>query len=428
MDVAGALTAARRRREAETRLMREGLDVWRCKQQQLLAKKAHEQKQLREMLITYSPWGRPGGGAPNSDTIRKRKALQLDTLYGAPPSTSPGASPSSSTSSPTAGAGARVGAGLHNGNLHGSGCHTLPRLQTRHGQLGGQGQPQGRRLRCDPLLLFQFQEADRRAVDNLLRYRTDPRQQEQYRRDLDRMVQEKRQRQQQQQQKQQQQHQRQQHLEKQQLLQQQQQQQQQQDDPGQESVARRRRSAASNAEQPQRDKNWAGVELVPLLDRRRYPSAPDDPLSPTPRPRAGQGRQGAHLPTTDVTNVTKVKEDVSQEKEQTWRDLAAQIDRKRRTMEASRAEEQERSRQHFETWQMLWGRPGHGAPRDVKVKENLDVILYHMDRGTTAPSAAAAGAPAASPMPSPRLSPRAAATIEPLAQSLPPAAPAVAAR
>ncbi|XP_034248247.1 signal transducer and activator of transcription C-like [Thrips palmi] len=144
--------------------MREGLDVWRCRQQQLLAKKAHEQKQLREMLLTYSPWGRPGGGAPNPDTIRKRKALQLETLYGTSP--------------------------------------PLP-SQPRHAVNGSET----RRLRCDPQLLFQFQEADRRAVDNLLRYRTDPRQQEQYRRDLDRMVQEKRLRQQQQQQRQQQQHQ-----------------------------------------------------------------------------------------------------------------------------------------------------------------------------------------------------------------------------
>ncbi|KAK3928524.1 Centrosome and spindle pole associated protein 1 [Frankliniella fusca] len=166
--------------------MREGLDVWRCKQQQLLAKKAHEQKQLREMLLTYSPWGRPGGGAPNADTIRKRKALQLETLYGAsapPPSTSPGAAPYST--SPTAPAAAGLHS-LHNGNLagnlHGSGCQTLPRLSTRQAQ-AGQAQ-QTRRLRSDPLLLFQFQEADRRAVDNLLRYRTDPRQQEQYRREL----------------------------------------------------------------------------------------------------------------------------------------------------------------------------------------------------------------------------------------------------
>lgn len=47
----------------------------------------------------------------------------------------------------------------------------------------------------------------------------------------------------------------------------------------------------------------AGVELVPLLDRRRHPL--DEPLSPLLRPRVR-----AHLPTTDVTNVTKVKEEV----------------------------------------------------------------------------------------------------------------------
>lgn len=133
--------------------------------------------QLREMLLTYSPWGRPGGGAPNSDTIRKRKALQLETLYGGPPSpTSPGAADATGATASTPPSTIGPLPGMN------SGCQTLPRLpsQPRHGANGGET----RRLRCDPLLLFQFQEADRRAVDNLLRYRTDPRQQEQYRRDL----------------------------------------------------------------------------------------------------------------------------------------------------------------------------------------------------------------------------------------------------
>ena len=65
-------------------------------------------------------------------------------------------------------------------------------------------------------------------------------------------------------------------------------------------------------------------------------------------------------------------------------------------MQASRAEEMERSRQHFETWQMLWGRPGHGAPRDVKVKEKLDVILYHLE--DAAPASSSRGTPPSQPV------------------------------
>jgi len=44
----------------------------------------------------------------------------------------------------------------------------------------------------------------------------------------------------------------------------------------------------------------------------------------------------------------------------------------------SRQEEMESSRRHFETWQQFWGRPGHGAPREVKVKGNIDVLLHRL--------------------------------------------------
>lgn len=36
------------------------------------------------------------------------------------------------------------------------------------------------------------------------------------------------------------------------------------------------------------------------------------------------------------------------------------------------------ARKHFENWDTFWGRPGHGAPKSVKVKENLDYILYQL--------------------------------------------------
>lgn len=36
------------------------------------------------------------------------------------------------------------------------------------------------------------------------------------------------------------------------------------------------------------------------------------------------------------------------------------------------------ARKHFENWDTFWGRPGHGAPRPIKVKENLEYILYQL--------------------------------------------------
>ena len=34
------------------------------------------------------------------------------------------------------------------------------------------------------------------------------------------------------------------------------------------------------------------------------------------------------------------------------------------------------TQQHFETLDSLWGRPGHGAPRVIKNKLNLNDLLY----------------------------------------------------
>lgn len=38
--------------------------------------------------------------------------------------------------------------------------------------------------------------------------------------------------------------------------------------------------------------------------------------------------------------------------------------------------EQQSSDRHFATLDSLWGRPGHGAPRPIKNKLNLDDLLY----------------------------------------------------
>ena len=36
-------------------------------------------------------------------------------------------------------------------------------------------------------------------------------------------------------------------------------------------------------------------------------------------------------------------------------------------------------KQHFESWESFWGRPGNGAPRDSVQKENLMKMLHYAD-------------------------------------------------
>lgn len=104
-----------------------------------------------------------------------------------------------------------------------------------------------------------------------------------------------------------------------------------------------------------------GTELVPLLARRR---ALQRPIS---------------LSTTDVTRYRDSKEDDWTEcNVQYLKELNRQINRKERDIKIQREYDVESSKQHFDTWDTFWGRPGHGAPRDIKTKLNLDNLLYKM--------------------------------------------------
>ena len=48
------------------------------------------------------------------------------------------------------------------------------------------------------------------------------------------------------------------------------------------------------------------------------------------------------------------------------------------TLQEIGEEDKEEANKHFEHWDTFWGRPGHGAPRPVKVRESLDYILYQL--------------------------------------------------
>ncbi|XP_031633243.1 uncharacterized protein LOC116347013 [Contarinia nasturtii] len=104
-----------------------------------------------------------------------------------------------------------------------------------------------------------------------------------------------------------------------------------------------------------------GVELVPLLARRR---AMQRPIS---------------LSTTDVTKYpTEKKWQDYGEGIQLLDDLCRQITQKERKKQITKDSELESARRHFATIDTFWGRPGHGAPKygGSKTKLNLNDLLY----------------------------------------------------
>ncbi|XP_043266379.1 uncharacterized protein [Venturia canescens] len=63
------------RREQERRVVQEGTAVWRRRKEELQRQRYREQRELRQMQMNYSPWGKPGGGAPYAGSMRKKNVL-----------------------------------------------------------------------------------------------------------------------------------------------------------------------------------------------------------------------------------------------------------------------------------------------------------------------------------------------------------------
>lgn len=106
-----------------------------------------------------------------------------------------------------------------------------------------------------------------------------------------------------------------------------------------------------------------GVELVPLLAARR--------------------KQAIKWPLghTDITRLRdhEVRPVWTLEGERKYHgDLDKQVTTKRECSQEIKHKDMEQQKKHFENWQKLWGRPGHGAPKHSKVKENLEYLLYHL--------------------------------------------------
>ncbi|XP_076249615.1 uncharacterized protein LOC143188943 [Calliopsis andreniformis] len=70
-------TEEKSRKERERRAVQEGTALWRRRKEELQRQKHREQRELQQILENYSPWGKPGGGAPCAATLRK-KNVPLD--------------------------------------------------------------------------------------------------------------------------------------------------------------------------------------------------------------------------------------------------------------------------------------------------------------------------------------------------------------
>ncbi|XP_030028210.2 uncharacterized protein LOC115445868, partial [Manduca sexta] len=102
-----------------------------------------------------------------------------------------------------------------------------------------------------------------------------------------------------------------------------------------------------------------GIELVPLLARRR--------------------RVGARtLPSSDVTRPPDQPCQWRELQVDYLRELKRQMRVKCEQKEESRRNSAESVKQHHATWASLWGRPGHGAPqqRGRYARSNLAQLLY----------------------------------------------------
>ena len=134
-----------------------------------------------------------------------------------------------------------------------------------------------------------------------------------------------------------------------------------------------------------------GTELAPLMKSA---------TTGKPRKDPDTGYMMAHnLPSTDVTRLAvnaweififpppydKVllsspqPWQISGNKSQYSDQLSGQVSEKLTLGARGREMEDVQQKQHFESWESFWGRPGNGAPRDSVQKENLMKMLHYAD-------------------------------------------------
>ncbi|EFN64558.1 hypothetical protein EAG_14476 [Camponotus floridanus] len=334
------------RRKRERRVVQEGTALWRRRKEELQRQKHREQRELQKILASYSPWGKPGGGAPCAATLRKKNVpLEPPELprchsYGQVKPLGTDCCVCSRSFFFPSKLSAHLAAktlphkksdpAVSDDRMHVSEnfqlyCWTRYRLvmpantrnlvmdfpcmlDTRHFSHGNNFEKAA--VPPGPNTSYPF-ELSRRIVDFSN------------------------------------------HVELETLLPQ--------------SIASETQPLQDSRnlynEEVQMYELTGGVELVPLLSSRRYQSHPQ-----TTRYLATDAtRPGYMIESLRALNVAN-REHIA--------DLAEQIRRKRDRALEERRIEQEGCRRHFDTWKRLWGRPGHGAPIDHAQRNNLYNILH----------------------------------------------------
>jgi len=121
-----------------------------------------------------------------------------------------------------------------------------------------------------------------------------------------------------------------------------------------------------------------GLELVPLMKNK---------MTGKPRKDPNTGYMQSHsLSTIDVTKMAGTaagaeslysKRNFPEEKRRYWDTLASQVTEKSDIFNRNHQLNEEQQKQHFQSWEGLWGRPGNGAPREHIQKENLMKMLHY---------------------------------------------------
>ncbi|CAG9766850.1 unnamed protein product [Ceutorhynchus assimilis] len=338
------------RKYLEEKIVREGMELLKKQKEEQRRRKCKEQQEMKEMLERYWPFGKSTDAKP-----RGLRNLRLEELF-----------PNKD----------------YQNNKRFVGTLDL-------GRPGG-GAPIEKdgqkivRTKEDPMLRFQLGSKDlRRAVDNTLRYKTNREEQLEYKKELDKLVEEKKRNQ---------------------LRQKLQ------------EVEYEKRQGWSNEETLRKlEKN---AQMQKYADERTYNNFKNSKVVPPNRlvkldPIVNSKKSfvlpGKNRKLTPLSNdkenglelvdlfakdrrtpvrVPLCSTDVTKERETgkscVWnrqgsaylKELTQQMANKRQQTQQLKVIEDETSRRHYSTWTSFWGKPGHGAPRSAIKKGSIDRLLY----------------------------------------------------